>query len=75
MGSDGIKRPPWLYSTPKRPRFKECVTSVAKLCACENLPLHLGEQLGFTAFMMTVDPRYPKISREKCDEASGGSSR
>ena len=37
--------------------------SVAKLCAWENLPLHLGERPGFTTFMRTVDPRYPQISR------------
>ena len=50
---------PW---GPKSPRFKECVKSVAKLCAWENLPLHLGKRPGFTAFMRTVDPRYPKIN-------------
>ena len=44
-------------------RFKECVKSVAKLCAWENVPLHLGERPSFTTFMRTVDPRYPKISR------------
>ena len=59
---DSIQRytKPW---GPKSPRFKECVKSVAKLCAWENLPLHLGERPGFTTFMRTVDPRYPKISR------------
>ena len=51
---------PW---RPKSPRFKECVKSIAKLCAWENLSLPLGERLGFTAFIRTVDPRYPKISR------------
>ena len=63
---------PW---GPKSPRFKECVKSVAKLCAWENLPLHLGEQPGFTTFMRTVDPRYPQISRRSVMEISGGSSR
>ena len=59
---DSIQRytKPWV---PKSPRFKECVKSIAKLCAWENLSLHLGERLGFTAFMRTVDPRYPQISR------------
>ena len=47
----------------KSPRFKEGVKSVAKLCVLENLPLHLGERLGFIAFMRTLDPRYPQISR------------
>ena len=61
-GVDSIQQytKPW---GPKSPRFKECVKSVAKLCAWENLPLHLGERPGFTTFMRTVDPRYPKISR------------
>ena len=51
---------PW---GPKSPRFKECVKSIAKLCAWENLPLHLVERAGFTTFMSKVDPRYPQISR------------
>ena len=41
---------------------KECVKAIATMCAWDNLPLHLGEQLDFMAFMRTVDPRYPKIS-------------
>ena len=48
---------------PKSPRFKECVKAIAKLCAWENLPLHLGEWPGFIAFMRMVDTRYPQISR------------
>ena len=48
---------------PKSPRFKECVKSIAQLCAWENLPLHLGERPVFTSFMRTADPRYPQISR------------
>ena len=59
---DSIQRYTKLWG-PKSPRFKECVKSVAKLCAWENLPLHLGERPGFITFMRTVDPRYPKISR------------
>ena len=50
---------PW---GPKSPLFKECVKALAKICAWENLPLQLGERLGFTAFIRTVDPRYPQIS-------------
>ena len=59
---DSIQRYPKPWG-PKSPRFKECVKSVVKLCAWENLPLHLGERPGFIAFMRTVDPRYPQISR------------
>ena len=54
------------YTKPwgaKSPWFKGCVKSIAKLCAWENLPLHLGELPGFTAFMRTVDPRYPQINQ------------
>ena len=47
---------------PKNPRFKECVKAIAKMCAWENLILHLGKRLGLAALMRTVDPRYPKIS-------------
>ena len=47
----------------KKPRFNECVKSIEKLFAWENLPLHLGERLGFTDFMRPVGQRYPQISR------------
>ena len=59
---DSIQRytKPW---GPKSPQFEDCVKFIAKLCAWENLPLHLGERLVFTTFMRTVDPRYPQISR------------
>ena len=48
---------------PKIPRFGLCAKALGKLCTWENLPLHLEEQPNLTAFMRTVDPRYPRISR------------
>ena len=48
----------------KNPPFKECEKAIAKMCAWENLPLHLGERPSFIAFMRTVVPRYPQISQK-----------
>ena len=63
---------PW---GPKSPRFKECVKSIAKLCAWENLPLHLGERPRFHSFHEDGGPKIPKNQSQECDEVSGGSSR
>ena len=47
------------YGGQRAHGLKECVKSIAMLCVLQNLPLHLREQPGFTAFMRTVDPSYP----------------
>ena len=35
---------------------KRCVANLARLCAVENLPLHIGTRLGFVMFMRKWEP-------------------
>ena len=39
---------------------KCCVASLARLCAMENLPLHISSRIGFLKFMRKWEPRWPR---------------
>ena len=44
--------------------IKRCIANLARLCAVENLPLHMGPHAGFVKFMMQWEPRWPSISKQ-----------
>ena len=43
---------------------KRCIAKLARLCAVENLNLHMGIHLGFVKFMSQLDPRWQSISNQ-----------
>ena len=43
---------------------KRCVANIARLCAVENLPLHIDTHPGFVMFMRKWDPRWLSISKQ-----------
>ena len=43
---------------------KHCMANLARLCAVENLPLHIGSQSGFLKFMRKWEPRWTSISKQ-----------
>ena len=49
---------------PKSPWFKECVKATAKMCAWENLPLHLWEAAKFHGFHEDCGPKISKNQGE-----------
>ena len=53
---------------------KHCVANLARLCAVENLPLHIGSRLGFLKFMRKWEPRWPRISKQSVTRPVEGQS-
>ena len=53
---------------------KHCVANLTKLCSVENLPLHIGSQLGFLKFMRKWEPRWPSISKQSVTRSVEGQS-
>ena len=43
---------------------KCCVVNLARPCMVENLPLHIGTQVGIVKFMRKWEPRWPSISKQ-----------
>ena len=40
------------------------VANLARLCAFQNLPLHMGTHAGFVKFARQWEPRWPSISEQ-----------
>ena len=53
---------------------KRCVVNLARLCAVENLPLHIGSWLGFLKFMRKWEPRWRSISKQSMTRSVEGQS-
>ena len=43
---------------------KRCMANLARLCAVENLPLHMDTHVGFVKFMRQWELRWPSISKK-----------
>ena len=43
---------------------KHCMANVARLCAVEDLPFHIGTKPGFMKFMRQWDPQWPSMSKQ-----------
>ena len=43
---------------------KRCIVNLARLCAVENLPLHIDSRPSFLNFMRKWEPRWPSISKQ-----------
>ena len=44
--------------------MKRCVANLTRLCAVENLPLHIGTWPGFVKFMRKWEPQWPSILKQ-----------
>ena len=53
---------------------KRCVANLTRLCAVENLPLHIGSRPGFLKFMRKWEPRWPSISKQSVTRSVEGQS-
>ena len=53
---------------------KHCVANLTRLCVVENLPLHIGSQLGFLKFMRKWEPRWPSIFKQSVTRSVEGQS-
>ena len=53
---------------------KCCMANLARLCAVENLPLHIGSRLGFLKFMTKWEHRWPSISKQSVTRLVEGQS-
>ena len=53
---------------------KRCMANLTRLCAVENLSLHIGSWLGFLKFMRKWEPRWPNISKQSVTKLVEGQS-
>ena len=53
---------------------KRCMAKLARLCAVENVPLHIGTRPGFLKFMRKWEPRWPSISKQSVTRSVEGQS-
>ena len=53
---------------------KRCMANLARLCAVESLPLHIGSWPIFLKFMRKWEPRWPSISKQSVTRSVEGQS-
>ena len=44
--------------------WKRCMVNLTRLCAVENLPLHISTRTRFVKFMRKWEPGWPSISKQ-----------